>query len=123
VCRSEKKKKVLLSQSDLIFSSQKGKGNTMFALSYKNVYGTDINLFSTMELAEKAACCIISNWFCDIVDIEESNLIAECINAGNYREALNIWRELGIPEEIWIQKVTLETEVETPHISLFTNEV
>ena len=91
----------------------------MFALSYKHEYGTDISLFSTMELAEKAACAIIAEWFCNIIEIEESKVIAECINAGNYREALQVWKELDISEEMWIQAVTLRTEVPLPaHIQI-----
>lgn len=95
----------------------------MFALSYKHEYGTDITLYATMELAERAACRIIAEWFCNIIDLEESKVIAECINAGNYREALQVWRELDIPEEMWIQEVTLETEVPLPaHIQIDADE-
>ena len=94
----------------------------MFAMSFSHEYGIDITLYATLELAERAACCIIADWFDDFVHLEESSQLANLINAGEYSKALALWDAMDHMESITIQSVTLKTEVINPvHIQIDTD--
>ena len=86
----------------------------MFALSFTHEYGTDITLYATIELAERAGCRIIADWFNDFADLDGSQELAEHINAGEYSQALMLWGEMDHMETMSIQAVTLRTEVPFP---------
>lgn len=86
----------------------------MFALSFNHEYGTDMTLYATLELAERAACVIIADWFDDFMDLDGSDELAKLINAGEYSQALTLWNGMEHMESMSIQEVVLTTEVPVP---------
>ena len=92
----------------------------MFILSYVHRYGTDLAIYETEELAKRAACNIISDWFSDFSDLPKSEKLANLINAGEYSRALSLWAQMDHMETITIQECSLVMEVPfPPRITVF----